>query len=67
MTKFVLFSSTIQVGMTWLAVVAILNSALSLFYYTRLVKYITSFHLKAIRSEYLSHMQQLFCLQWLAC
>ena len=39
MAKFVLFSSTIEAGMTWLAVVAILNSALSLFYYARLVKY----------------------------
>ncbi|WP_440956239.1 F(420)H(2) dehydrogenase subunit N [Methanosarcina sp. Mfa9] len=39
MAKFVLFSSTIQAGMTWLAVIAILNSALSLFYYARLVKY----------------------------
>ncbi len=39
MAKFVLFSSTIQAGMTWLAVVAILNSALSLFYYARLVRY----------------------------
>ncbi|HNW38310.1 MAG TPA: F(420)H(2) dehydrogenase subunit N, partial [Methanosarcina vacuolata] len=33
MAKFVLFSSAIQAGMTWLAVIAILNSALSLFYY----------------------------------
>ncbi|MFY1110298.1 MAG: F(420)H(2) dehydrogenase subunit N [Methanosarcinaceae archaeon] len=39
MAKFVLFSSTIQAGMAWLAVIAILNSALSLFYYARLVKY----------------------------
>jgi len=39
MAKFVLFSSTIEAGMTWLAVIAILNSALSLFYYARLVKY----------------------------
>ncbi len=39
MAKFLLFSSTIQAGMTWLAVIAILNSALSLFYYARLVKY----------------------------
>lgn len=39
MAKFVLFSSTIQAGMTWLAVIAILNSALSLFYYARLVMY----------------------------
>jgi proton-translocating NADH-quinone oxidoreductase chain N len=39
MAKFVLFSSTIQAGMTWLAVIAILNSALSLFYYARIVRY----------------------------
>jgi NADH-quinone oxidoreductase subunit N len=39
MAKFVLFSSTIQAGMTWLAVIAVLNSALSLFYYARLVRY----------------------------
>ncbi|MCQ1537033.1 NADH-quinone oxidoreductase subunit N [Methanosarcina sp. KYL-1] len=39
MAKFVLFSSTIQAGLVWLAVIAILNSALSLFYYARLVKY----------------------------
>ena len=39
MAKFVLFSSAIQAGMAWLAVIAILNSALSLFYYARLVRY----------------------------
>jgi F420H2 dehydrogenase subunit N len=39
MAKLVLFSSTIQAGMTRLAVIAILNSALSLFYYSRLVRY----------------------------
>lgn len=39
MAKFLLFSSTIQAGMNWLAVIAILNSALSLFYYARLVRY----------------------------
>jgi proton-translocating NADH-quinone oxidoreductase, chain N len=39
MSKFVLFSSAIQAGMTWLAVIAILNSALSLFYYAQLVRY----------------------------
>ncbi len=39
MAKFVLFSSTIEAGMSWLAVIAILNSALSLFYYARLVRY----------------------------
>ena len=37
--KFVLFSSTIEAGMAWLAVIAVLNSALSLFYYARLVRY----------------------------
>ncbi|MGB9940077.1 F(420)H(2) dehydrogenase subunit N [Methanosarcina sp.] len=39
MAKLVLFSSTIEAGMAWLAVIAILNSALSLFYYARLVRY----------------------------
>ncbi|MBN2111006.1 MAG: NADH-quinone oxidoreductase subunit N [Methanosarcinaceae archaeon] len=39
MSKFVLFSSTIQAGFVWLAVIAILNSALSLYYYARVVKY----------------------------
>jgi NADH-quinone oxidoreductase subunit N len=39
MAKVVLFSSAIQAGMAWLAVIAILNSALSLFYYARLVRY----------------------------
>jgi proton-translocating NADH-quinone oxidoreductase chain N len=39
MAKFVLFSSTIQAGFVWLAVIAILNSALSLYYYARLVRY----------------------------
>ncbi|TGC10703.1 F(420)H(2) dehydrogenase subunit N [Methanolobus halotolerans] len=39
MSKFILFSSTIQSGLVWLAVIAILNSALSLYYYARVVKY----------------------------
>ncbi len=39
MSKFILFSSTIQAGLVWLAVIAILNSALSLYYYARIVKY----------------------------
>jgi proton-translocating NADH-quinone oxidoreductase chain N len=39
MAKLVLFSSTIEAGMLWLAVIAVLNSALSLFYYARLVRY----------------------------
>ncbi len=37
--KFVLFSSTIYSGLLWLAVLAILNSALSLFYYLRIISY----------------------------
>ncbi|WP_340818908.1 F(420)H(2) dehydrogenase subunit N [Methanolobus sp. WCC4] len=39
MSKFVLFSSTIQSGFVWLAVIAILNSAISLGYYAKIVKY----------------------------
>ncbi len=39
MSKFVLFASTIEAGLVWLAVIAILNSAISLFYYARVVKY----------------------------
>ncbi|WP_407357071.1 F(420)H(2) dehydrogenase subunit N [Methanolobus sp. WCC5] len=39
MSKFVLFSSTIQAGFVWLAVIAILNSAISLYYYAKVVKY----------------------------
>ncbi len=38
-SKFVLFSSTIESGLVWLAVIAILNSAISLYYYARVVKY----------------------------
>ncbi len=67
MAKFVLFSSTIEAGMTWLAVVAILNSALSLFYYARLVKYMYFLPPKVKRSACPSHLQQLSCLQWQAC
>jgi NADH-quinone oxidoreductase subunit N len=37
--KFVLFSSAIYSGLLWLAVLAILNSALSLFYYLRIISY----------------------------
>ncbi len=37
--KFVLFSSAIYSGLVWLAVLAILNSALSLFYYLRIISY----------------------------
>jgi proton-translocating NADH-quinone oxidoreductase chain N len=37
--KFVLFSSAIYSNLVWLAVLAILNSALSLYYYLRIVSY----------------------------
>lgn len=37
--KFVLFGSAIDAGLVWLAVLAILNSALSLYYYLRIIKY----------------------------
>jgi len=36
-TKFVLFLSAIQGGLLWLALIAILNSALSVYYYARVV------------------------------
>ncbi|SFM15503.1 F(420)H(2) dehydrogenase subunit N [Methanolobus profundi] len=39
MSKFILFSSTIQSGFVWLAIIAILNSAISLGYYAKIVKY----------------------------
>lgn len=37
--KFVLFSSAIYAGLVWLAALAILNSALSLYYYLRIINY----------------------------
>ncbi|VVB72697.1 F(420)H(2) dehydrogenase subunit N [uncultured archaeon] len=37
--KFVLFSSAIYSGLVWLAMLAILNSALSLVYYLRIISY----------------------------
>ena len=37
--KFVLFSSAIYSGLLWLAVLAILNSALSLVYYLKIISY----------------------------
>jgi len=37
--KFVLFSSAIYSGLAWLAIIAILNSALSLVYYLRIISY----------------------------
>ncbi len=36
-TKFVLFLSAIQGGLVWLAIIAVLNSALSVYYYARIV------------------------------
>jgi proton-translocating NADH-quinone oxidoreductase chain N len=37
--KFVLFSSAIYAGLVWLAALAIFNSALSLYYYLRIINY----------------------------
>ena len=37
--KFYLFMAALEGGLAWLAVVAILNSALSLYYYARVIKY----------------------------
>jgi len=37
--KFVLFSSAIYAGLLWLALLAIFNSALSLYYYLRIISY----------------------------
>lgn len=41
-SKFVLFSSTIESGYVWLAVLAIVNSAVSLFYYAKVIMNIYS-------------------------
>jgi len=38
-SKFVIFSAAIDADMAWLAIIAIVNSALSLYYYARVVKY----------------------------
>ena len=38
MSKLLVFSSAINAGLAWLAVIAILNSAVSLWYYARVVK-----------------------------
>ncbi len=37
--KFVLFGSAINAGLVWLAVLAIINSAISLYYYLRIIMY----------------------------
>jgi NADH-quinone oxidoreductase subunit N len=42
MSKFMLFSSAIQVGMNWLAILGVLNSALSMAYYLRVIKTLIS-------------------------
>jgi NADH-quinone oxidoreductase subunit N len=36
-TKFVLFLSAIQAGLLWLAIIAVLNSALSVYYYAKVI------------------------------
>ncbi|MHC1582171.1 MAG: NADH-quinone oxidoreductase subunit N [Candidatus Syntropharchaeia archaeon] len=38
-SKFVIFLSAIQAGLLWLAIIGVLNSALSLYYYARVVMY----------------------------
>lgn len=38
-SKFVLFLSAIQGGLLWLAIIAVLNSALSVYYYVRVIMY----------------------------
>jgi NADH-quinone oxidoreductase subunit N len=38
LSKYLLFAGTVQAGFAWLAAVAAINSALSLFYYSRVVK-----------------------------
>jgi len=38
-SKFVIFSAAIDAEMAWLAIIAIINSALSLYYYVRVIKY----------------------------
>ena len=37
-TKFLLFTSAVQAGLTWLMVVAVVNSLISLYYYIRIIK-----------------------------
>ena len=41
-SKFMLFGSAIEAGMTWLAVLGVLNSALSMGYYLRVIKTLIS-------------------------
>ena len=38
-TKFYLFFSAVEAGYAWLAFIAVLNSAISLYYYARVIKY----------------------------
>jgi formate hydrogenlyase subunit 3/multisubunit Na+/H+ antiporter MnhD subunit len=41
-SKFMLFASAIEVGMSWLTVIGVLNSALSMAYYLRVIKTLIS-------------------------
>ena len=67
MAKFVLFSSTIQECMTWLEVIAILNSALSLFYLCSACEMYVLPTSRGQKIKMLAQYAQLFCLQWLEC
>lgn len=55
--KFMLFTATVDSGMTWLAVVAGLNSAVSLFYYFRIAK---ALFLKEADDESVPRTQPIF-------
>jgi NADH-quinone oxidoreductase subunit N len=35
--KFVLFTATVQAGFTWLAIIGLINTVLSLYYYLRVI------------------------------
>lgn len=37
-TKFLLFTAAVQAGLTWLMVIAVINSFISLYYYVRIIK-----------------------------
>ncbi len=48
-SKFMLFSSAIQSGMIWLAVIGVLNSALSMAYYLKVIKTLISDPLDSVK------------------
>ncbi len=50
-SKFMLFSSAIQSGMIWLAVIGVLNSALSMAYYLKVIKTLISDPLDSVKGS----------------